>query len=120
MSKSFFGVLKSAEVVSLDANGGIDWEVTLATIQAKVETEIAECAERDSTIQSVLNAIYDKLPEGGSLPRPLAVNLTVSAIVNDATNVVAMGEWTNHVNDYLDRTVAFTGKRGRNGGLFRA
>lgn len=120
MSKSFFGVLKSAEVVSLHTDGSIDWEVTLATIQAKVETELAESAERDTAITAILNGIYDKLPEGGSLPRPLAVNLTVSAIVNDATNVAAMAEWTNHVNDYLDRTTAFTGKRGRNGGLFRA
>lgn len=120
MSKNIFGFLKQAEVVSLTTEGGIDWEVTLATIQAKVESELAESAERDYVIETKLNEVFAKLPAGGSLPRPLAVSMVVNDVVGGTGNIAAMTEWTNHVNDYLDRTTKFVGKRGRNGGLFKA
>lgn len=120
MSKSVFGFLKSAELVSLTAEGGIDWETTLTTIQAKVEGEIAESSERDYVIETKLEELFAKLPPGGSLPRPLAVSMVVNEVVGNTGNILAMTEWTGHVNDYLDRTSKFVGKRGRNGGLFKA
>lgn len=120
MSKSIFGFLKSAEVVSLTAEGVIDWEATLSTIQNKVESELAESAERDTVIETTLLGVFDKLPPGGSIPRPLAVSMAVNEILGGGTNILAMTEWTGHVSDYLDRTTKFVGKRGRNGGLFKA
>lgn len=119
MSKSIFGFLKSAEVVAVTATGAIDWEATLSTIQSKVESELAESAERDALIETKLDQVFEKLPSGGSLPRPIAVSMVVSEIVG-VGGISAMAEWTNHVNDYLDRTTRFVGKRGRNGGLFKA
>ncbi|NDB82602.1 MAG: hypothetical protein EB127_07660 [Alphaproteobacteria bacterium] len=119
MSKSIFGFLKTAEVVSFCADGSVDWETTLSTIQNKVESEIAESAERDYVIEATLTELFNKLPEGGSLPRPIAVSLTVSKVLGNTDNLVAMADWTGHVNDYLDRTTKFIGKRGRNGGLFK-
>lgn len=120
MSKSVFGFLSSANLVSLTATGEVDWDTTLTAIQGKVETEIAESAERDAVIEAALFGIFDKLPPGGSLPRPLAVSLAVNEVVGSGGGILAMTEYTNHVNDYLDRTTKFVGKRGRNGGLFRA
>lgn len=120
MSKSIFGFLKSAELVSLHTNGSVDWETTLSTIQNKVETELAEASERDGVIENILDQVFAKLPTGGSLPRPIAVSMVVSEVVGSTGNISAMAEWTNHVNDYLDRTDKFVGKRGRNGGLFKA
>lgn len=120
MSKSIFGFLKSAEVVSLNTDGSVDWEVTLSAIQSKVETELAESSERDSVIETKLYELFAKLPEGGSLPRPIAASMVVSEVVGSTGDIAAMAAWTNHVNDYLDRTDKFVGKRGRNGGLFKA
>ena len=119
MSKSIFGFLKTAEVIAFTAQGEVDWETTLSTVQNKVESEIAEAAERDSVIEATLMDLFNKLPDGGSLPRPIAVSLTVSKVLGNTDNLVAMADWTGHVNDYLDRTTKFIGKRGRNGGLFK-
>lgn len=118
MSKSVLGFLKGADLVSFHTDGSIDWEVTSVNIQCVVDQEVSDCAESDYKIENALNEIFDQLPSGSHIPSPLAVNLVVSKIA-PAGDIPAMTEATNQVNDYLERSTKFVGKRGRNGGLTR-
>jgi len=112
-----FGLL-SKESLVFYLNGKIDWNETLVAIQSRMEDEINQAAETDSSIIAALNEVFDQLPAGSRIPQPLAVNLAVAKLVN-VSDITAMSEMTNKVNEYLERSTIFKGKRGRSGGLGR-
>jgi len=118
MSKSIFSVL-SAEGLVVSDESGIDWDSTLTAIRERVETEVSESAETDKSIVSALHEVFDTLPKGTHIPRNLAVNLALGKMGIGA-DITAMTVMTAKVEEYLDRSTVFTGKRGRGGGLGRA
>ena len=118
MSKSVFAVLSSEGLV-ISGSAGIDWEATLTAIQSHIEVEVAESAESDKAIVGALNEVFDSLPTGAKIPRPLAINLAAGKLVG-GTDISALAEMTQKIDEYLNRSTLFVGVRGRNGGLGRA
>lgn len=112
-----FSVLAGAGLVTYCSDGSVDFEATLSAVQDRVTAEAAETAEWDARISAALNSVFDGLKAGQRIPRPLAVNIAVQKL--GCTEIADMQDATLRVDDYLDRTNAFSGKRGRNGGLGR-
>ena len=118
MSKSIFAVLSSEDLV-VSGSDGIDWQATMTAIQSRIEAEVTEHAESDKVIVDALNEVFDSLPMGAKIPRPLAINLAASKLVG-GSDITALAEMTSKIDEYLNRSTAFVGVRGRNGGLGRA
>ena len=116
---NLFSVLSSQGLVVTATDGSIDFTATLDNVQNRVEVEATEAAEWDAKVENSLNEIFDSLPADQRIARPLAVNLAVQKLGGDKPTLETMIELTGRIDDYLDRSVRFTGKRGRNGGLGR-
>ena len=110
--------LLSKEGLVVYSEGSIDFAATLEGIQNQVQAESDAAAIWDQQITVALNEVFDSLAAGSRIPEPMAVNL-VERKLYQGSSIAEMTVVRGKIQDYLDRSTEFTGKRGRGGGLGR-
>lgn len=110
--------LLSKEGLVVYSDGSIDYAATLEGIRNQVTAEAESAHEWDQQIHAALNVVFDTLKPGARIPEPMAVNL-VERQLYQGSDIAEMTVVRNKIQDYLDRSTTFTGKRGRGGGLGR-
>jgi len=110
--------LLSKEGLVFYADGNLDWDATLGAIQVQVTAEAEAAQVWDTQILEALNKVFDGLPAEARIPEPMAVNLVERSLYT-GSDIAEMMVVRGKIQDYLDRSTEFTGKRGRGGGLGR-
>lgn len=100
-----------------NTDGSVNWERSSTAIRNAVEGEIAENRGYDTAIEQALDRLFDKIPAGTGVRTPLAVQAVSAELCGG--DIMQMTEFSAKVEDYLNRSGRFVGKRGRSGGLFR-
>lgn len=106
-----------SSLVVRDSSGGVQWDRTLSAIRAQMEMEMEANRQNDARIEASLDSIYDNLPPGTGLPRPVVVQTVAAAL--SGGNLAEQVRLAGEIEDFLTRSPRFVAKKGRSGGLFR-